>query len=130
MLWILPPFPWVGLLLSWLVIGGPSLLPKSSSLYGRKSMLACHLRSLVSLAISYVWGQYCIGVKINLSKSNINLSKSNLNVLQAATIVDSRAALQMVFQECSTLAELPQVAEGFTCVDAPVNFSVYNSKNY
>ena len=51
----------------------------------------------------------CVGVKMNLSKSS-------LNVLQAATIVNPRAALQLVYDECPILADLPLSTEGFVCV--------------
>ena len=55
----------------------------------------------------------CVGVKINLSKSS-------LNVLQAATILNPSAAMQLVYDECPILAELPLVTEGFICVGTPV----------
>ena len=52
----------------------------------------------------------------------INLSKSSLNVLQAATIVDPRSALQSIYEApgCQSLTDLPVVTAGFVCVGTPV----------
>ena len=55
----------------------------------------------------------CAGVQVSIPKSG-------LNVLQAATIVNPRAAMQLVYEQCPILAQIPLVTEGFICVGTPV----------
>ncbi len=50
----------------------------------------------------------CAGVEMNLPKCY-------LNVLQAATIVDQKAAMHLVYDECQNLANVA-LATGFICV--------------
>jgi hypothetical protein len=61
----------------------------------------------------------CVGAKLNISKSA-------LNVLQATTIVNPRAALQLVYDQFPLLAELPLITDGFNCVGTPVGHSSFN----
>ncbi len=55
----------------------------------------------------------------------INRTKSSLNVLQAATIVNPRMCMRLVYEQSPILADLPLVSEGFTCVGTSIGPLLY-----